>query len=78
MIGKPIVNVRLIRLAKTDEVDCDNTTVILKERNDVPPDVDACRVAVQQENGISTSALHVVHPGAAYFDVFGTIGEIAA
>src|SRR6516165_4765226 len=49
MIGKPILDVRLPRLAETDEIRCDTMRHRRNQRQDIPPYVRRCRVPVQKK-----------------------------
>lgn len=77
VIAKTILNVRLARLAKANQIDGDDMPMLCEVRDNVTPDVSVCWIAVQQENRVSISGLDIMHFRAANFSVSRHIREIA-
>ena len=73
-----VLDIRLVRLAETDQVEGDAAAQVFHIGHDVAPQVDRGRCAVDENDGIAVRlpALHVVHLVAVHFHVLALVGEV--
>ena len=71
VVKEAVLKVRLVGLAHADEIESDRPAVRRQIRNDVPPQVGGCRIAMKKEDWITRPLIDIVHFGTVNLQIVG-------